>query len=189
MTVNSGKVNGYYDLTLDFEAKTITLRPTIPTYYAIKFGSQMIGKVYDAYIEGDNIISGRMFITTDDTGLSSFNQFNNVPFNTTDLSVSDLYTSERFEYFGENRLRFTKNISFANYVPVNDVNDGTEFARIYDINNNVDLTGDIAVSLTYLEPEEKIVGILNEDNNYRTIVKANQLRGDNIFDLTLSATI
>jgi hypothetical protein len=51
------------------------LKPIAPDYNAVLNGTKQIGKIYDSEKNGENIVSGRIFIDTDDTGLTIFNKF------------------------------------------------------------------------------------------------------------------
>ena len=179
-TISSKK--SFYELEYSSANNRITLLPVHPEYYPVTYRLDQIGKIYNAEINAENyIVSGRIYIDTDDTSLEIFNQFKDQPFNTSDLSVlKSADECEQIEYHGNNVFKFLKNVTTVNYIPVHDVN-GEEFARIFEP-KNANLENEINITLTYLSPEEQTISLNN--NNCHVIIQQNEL-----CNLILSADI
>jgi hypothetical protein len=116
------------------------LDPVANEFFNIKYGEQVIGKVYDAELAYDEhnqltgIISGKYSFDMNDSILSVFNKFSRLPFEYgTELSVQNI-APDRITYDGVS-FKLERNLDSRMFISLVDATPGAtgaEFGRIYD---------------------------------------------------------
>ena len=196
------EMNGY---TISFDDTKTTgqlsdfvfnIIPTLPQFHKMEYFGTMIGKVSEAYPVDyyEDLISGKIWIDTNDSELETFNKFRNVIFDKKDLSVINKET-ERITYLGNNKFKLQKNINRTPFIGIRDrLNlEHTEFGRIFEnrdgIKGIVKDTSKITEINVYMDdPYNKMVR-LYDTYNFRNIVKENIPFGDGFYDIVLSANV
>ena len=195
------EINGY-SITFNDTASShelsdynFTISPILPQYHKLWYGSLLVGKVTDAYPADncDDIVSGKIWIDTQDTQLETFNKYRKTVFNKTDLSTLPRET-ERVEYVGENKFYLYKNLIRNKYVGIYDNTvPNTRFGMIYESYENINGISSDDDGLAYInvyttDPNYKLVSLTRE-NGFRNNIESNVKFGETYYDLVLSAAV
>ena len=164
-----------------FDQATFTLKPDVVKYYQINYGANLIGKVYDAEVNGiGQIVSGRYQIDTIDPELTVFNKFNNIVFNTNEKKTTNIDGTEEITYDLSSRsFTMKRGIDNTPYISLVDEIEGhsnVEFARVLEhvgALSGVEIDENDEIQKIYIQQfDPKGDTFVCRNDNFRTIISS-----------------